>query len=128
MNEVSQPLLPLRISKAVGAAKLNATLEFYGLGHGAAARAHAKALGFQSRILADETDPSTGDRAVTVMLSPKATVHMQFWARKEAEHRPGPDLPSASEFHDAVAKTQPLSAGDSPVSAASESRPFCETG
>ena len=94
-----RPLAPLRISRAVGPALMDATLAFYGVNNNSnnnnssssssssnsnSSSSAAAALGFgAARVLLDETDAATGDRAVTVMLSPNATVHLQLWARSE---------------------------------------------
>lgn len=104
-NDGSQPLVPLRISKAIGADKLDEVLAFYGVGGTPETQRDAAALGFRARVLVDETD-SIGMRAVTVMLSPRATTHMQFWARPEEEPTKGPQLPPLEAFRQAADQIQ----------------------
>mmetsp|Transcript_17970 Transcript_17970/g.56993 ORF Transcript_17970/g.56993 Transcript_17970/m.56993 type:complete len:565 (+) Transcript_17970:73-1767(+) len=104
-DEILQPLMPLRFSRAIPASKIDEVLEFYGVGDSSAARVHAGALGFQTRVLADEHDAS-GVRAVTLMLSPAAKMHLQLWVRPEEEPRSGPTLPSAQDFAEARAGVQ----------------------
>jgi|AntAceMinimDraft_5_1070358.scaffolds.fasta_scaffold28558_2 hypothetical protein len=115
----SRPLAPLRISRAVGGNKtmFDAVLDFYS----------NAALGFSgARILRDETHDS-GDRAVTIMLSPNATVHLQLWARKEDidatddESNSAP-FPSIDDFDAAVDSNQIN--GGQPEGAAA----FCASG
>lgn len=85
VDRAARPLAPLRISRGVGASRIEATLAFYGVAGDDDARANAAALGFgHAKILLDEED-ERGDRAVTIMLSPNATVHLQLWVREEGE-------------------------------------------
>jgi len=116
----SQPLVPLRVSKAVSASTLENVLAFYGLSNSSNLLANAADLGFQTKLLSDEVDGDTGVRAVTIMLSPDAKTHMQFWVRPREEPTSGPGLPSAQAFRDAVGRTQ------RDASAPQES--FCKTG
>lgn len=119
-DRAARPLAPLRVSRAVGAARLDATLAFYGVPEPTDA---SVALGFgHSRVLLDETS-ANGDRAVTLMLSPNATVHLQLWARAEDEPAPGgPPFPSDDDFAAAVASNQVN--GGQPAGAAA----FCAAG
>lgn len=98
-------MLPLRVSKAVSAEKLEAVLAFYGIGNGSQIHAHAAGLGFRSQVLADEHD-HTGVRSVTVMLSPDAKTHLQFWVRPEEASTSGPALPTVQAFQEAASNTQ----------------------
>ena len=108
----TQPLVPLRVSRAVSADKFASMLAFYGVGGGGEGpSATASGLGFGSaKVLIDETDPVTKDRAVTIKLSPSATVHLQLWLRHEATTPPttpaGPPLPSLADFAQAAAVNQ----------------------
>ncbi|CAE8723551.1 unnamed protein product [Polarella glacialis] len=119
-DEKSQPLLPLRFSRAVPASKFEAVLAFYGVGQGAV-KEHAAALGFQPRILADDQDTEKGLRAVTIMLSPTAKTHLQIWLRPE-ETLPEVALPSAKAFVEAAG----LSLHPSVHSPAVHSQGFCK--
>lgn len=100
-----QPLVPLRISRAIGKSRFDSVLAFYGAGRKSP---EAVALGFgQSAVVADEVDPDTGDRAVTLLLSPQAKVHLQLWSRPESVPGAGvPPLPSAADFEAAAAINQ----------------------
>merc|ERR1711990_528257 len=83
------------MSRAVPADRFASMLDFYGVG---SRDEDAAALGFgQSRVLADVTDVH-GARAVTLMLSPLATVHLQLWTRTEEAPADGPAFPSWSDF------------------------------
>ena len=137
-----RPLAPLRISRAVGPALMDATLAFYGVNNNSnnnnssssssssnsnSSSSAAAALGFgAARVLLDETDAATGDRAVTVMLSPNATVHLQLWARSEEvaddANDDGGAFPTDEDFSAAVGSNQVN--GGQPASAAG----FCEGG
>jgi hypothetical protein len=129
-DEAGRPLAPLRISRAVGASLFDATLAFYGVGaaaDGSAGAAAADALGFShSTILLDETDSASGDRAVTIMLAPNATVHLQLWARSEEDDDDDaagpPPFPSPQDFEAAVGSNQ-VNGGQPSSSAA-----FCAAG
>jgi hypothetical protein len=113
-ERLTRPLAPLRISRAVGHDLLEATLAFYG--------PTSTALGFgHSRILLDETN-SNGDRAVTLQLSPNATVHLQLWARASEPVGDGPSFPIDGDFVEAVESNQV--SGGQPTSAAE----FCNSG
>ena len=109
-----RPIAPLRISRAVGPALLNSTLAFYGVGGGDGgsdtAKANATDLGFGgAKILLDRVDSLTGDRAVTILLSPNATVHLQLWARHDAAEGvdiDGPPFPSDADFTEAQGSNQ----------------------
>lgn len=101
-----QPLVPLRVSKAVSADKLEELLAFYGVGNSSDIQAHAEDLGFETKVLADEVDKHAGIRAVTLMLSPDAKTHMQFWVRPEEEPNSGPVLPSSRSFAASATRTQ----------------------
>lgn len=80
-NEPStQPLVPLRWSRAIPSHLMNATLDFYG----ATGMADAKGLGFHTEILRDEE--VGGTRAVTLKLSNAASVHLQLWSTPAAPH------------------------------------------
>lgn len=70
-----QPLVPLRFAHAVPVRLMDQMLEFYG----ATGSADAKALGFETTVLLDETGDD-GSRAVTLKLSGSASVHLQLWA------------------------------------------------
>jgi len=114
-----QPLVPLRISRAVPPERLKAVLDFYGVGD---RQDDSAALGFgQARILADVSD-SSGTRAVTVMLSPSATVHLQFLSRLEPQPKSGPAFPRPEDFHSASSSNQIN--GGQPISA----QPYCTGG
>ena len=66
---------------------------------------------------------STGDRAVTIMLSPNATVHLQLWFRAEASSSDDSStFPADQDFQSAVTSNQVN--GMQPASAAG----FCATG
>ena len=124
VNFTAQPLLPLRISRAVGRSRFNDTLAFYGAGPKGSAQPGVAALGFgRSVVLADATDPATGDRAVTLKLSAAATVHLQLWSKEEPDPPASPPLPSLSVFEAASA------AGNNqinlPINASTN--PFCSS-
>jgi len=111
----TQPLVPLRISRAVGPELLEQVLAFYGVGRSGAD------LGFHTTVLADET--IGGDRAVTLMLSADAKTHLQLWARKEPQPSDSsPPFPSPADFRDAVGRNQIN--GGQPAAA----QPFCSAG
>eukprot|EP00547_Thalassionema_nitzschioides_P000728 CAMPEP_0194214914 /NCGR_PEP_ID=MMETSP0156-20130528/16341_1 /TAXON_ID=33649 /ORGANISM="Thalassionema nitzschioides, Strain L26-B" /LENGTH=599 /DNA_ID=CAMNT_0038943289 /DNA_START=280 /DNA_END=2075 /DNA_ORIENTATION=+ len=115
------PLVPIRISRAVGADLMDATLEFYGAGEDTASLERAAKLGFNTTILADET--IDGDRAVTIMLSDDATVHLQLWARQEEEvSTDSPEFPSDDAFVEAKGSNQVN--GGQPQNA----KDFCKSG
>ena len=101
----NRPVAPLRISRAVSPGLMEATLAFY----------REPALGFgHARVLLDESDAATGARAVTLQLSPNATVHLQLWAREESGRGSGEDgsvgdpapFPSDGDFAAAVGSNQ----------------------
>lgn len=104
IDVLTLPLVPLRVSRAIGAHRFDETLAFYGVDKDGTAVKNS-ALGFQTSILADEVDES-GARAVTLMLSSDATVHMQLWLRPEEEPHFGPGLPSTAEFEEAANTNQ----------------------
>jgi len=62
-------------------------------------------LSLESRVLLDEKD-AHGNRAVTLMLSWNATVHLQLWARHEDEPQSGPSFPSKRAFQVAARSNQ----------------------
>lgn len=114
-----QPLVPLRMSRAVPADRLSRVLDFYGVGKKAD---DARKLGFgQSRILANVTD-GHGTTALTLMLSPNATVHLQLWVRPEEEPTAGPQFPAMNDFRAAASSNQVN--GGQPASA----QGFCSSG
>jgi len=100
-----QPLVPLRISRAVTPELMQPMLKFYGAKGGD----RAARLGFHTQVLLDETG-ADGTRAVTLKLSASATVHMQLWARPE-ESQPAPWTPNpiggfAQDFSDSKTSNQ----------------------
>jgi len=105
-NEPSdQPLVPLRISRAVTPELMQPMLEFYGAKGGE----RAARLGFHTEVLLDETG-ADGTRAVTLKLAASATVHMQLWATPE-EPEPAPWTPNPAggfgqDFRDSKTSNQ----------------------
>jgi hypothetical protein len=61
-------------------------------------------LGFDTTILADETINDT--RAVTIMLYPDTTVHLQLWARPEEEVSSSQDVPTVADFEEGALSNQ----------------------
>eukprot|EP00658_Telonema_sp_P-2_P036188 TRINITY_DN26228_c0_g1_i1.p1 TRINITY_DN26228_c0_g1~~TRINITY_DN26228_c0_g1_i1.p1 ORF type:complete len:484 (-),score=59.52 TRINITY_DN26228_c0_g1_i1:130-1581(-) len=90
-----QPLVPLRISRAVGD-KLDQTVEFY----------QEPDLGFQQGQVLERTSNRTGVSSVTLMLSPLATTHLQLCSRPEPEPTTGPAFPQIQLFEAAVGSNQ----------------------
>merc|ERR1712061_971953 len=82
-------------------------LDFYGQSPN---RKRAAALGFHSRVMSDVTYDS--DRAVLLELAPGASVHTQFWARKESSPG-GPPFLSDSAFERAT--IEPVNGGSNQV-------------
>jgi hypothetical protein len=105
INSTVQPLVPLRISRAVGEQHLNKTLAFYGYGGSLHDNGNASALGFHGHVLADERG-SDGTRAVTLLLSPSARVHLQLWSRPEIPPATGPTFPRDDAFTAAANSNQ----------------------
>jgi hypothetical protein len=81
---------------------------------------HATKLGFNTTILADETINDM--QAVTIMLSPDTTVHLQLWARPEEEVSSSPDFPTVADFEEGALSNQIN--GGQPASA----KEFCKSG
>lgn len=78
------PLVPIRISRAVGTDNelMNKMLQFYGANKEDVSI--SSNLGFDSTVLFDESVDEEG-RAVTLMLSESAMVHLQLWSRDEID-------------------------------------------
>jgi len=77
------PLVPIRISRAVGTDEelMDKMLQFYGANKEDVSI--SSNIGFDTTVLLDE--PVDQDRAVTLMLSESATVHLQLWSRNEID-------------------------------------------
>ena len=115
-----QPVVPLRVSRPITAAKLDEMLSFYGASSTGSERL-ADALNFQTDILDDTTDATTGVRAITLMLSPTAKTHLQLWVRNEPEPS-GPPFPDTATFTASAGSNQ-INGGQPVVAHA-----FCKVG
>ena len=115
MNE-PLPLVPIRISRAIGTDDelMDKMLQFYGANE--EDLSISSNIGFDTTILSDESVDA--DRAVTLMLSESATVHLQLWSRDEIDD-------STTEFLDdetfVAAKGSNQINGGQPENA----QPFC---
>lgn len=120
----SLPLVPIRISRAAGDQEtMDQMLKFYGADTSDPDwEGIPRGLNFVTEVLLDQTIDS--GRAVTMMLSGGATVHLQVWLHEEeqATVEDEPTFPTGQDFKDAAARSNQMNGGQ-PVSAKS----FCET-